>query len=316
LRFWREINSTSAATSVTHLEEARACLALGRAAQAEKSLRRAIAAQPTDPDPWRLLLEILRVEDRTLEALHLGSSAAASVRPDARRALLLELTLSHLADLPDELVRVTLRRWADADGADVDARVALLQRIAAQPRAADPDRATLLAQLEALLASHPDHIAAREALVTALADTGEPDRGRALLEHWPETARDARYWRLYGRWGLEYDRQPLLAVNAFRNALAELPQDWRTWYRLARALRILGREGESLEAAKTVSGIREALDPLFVGPRLSAASEHLDDPHVLRDLADLCARAQLASLAKAWRTEAQIAAQHPAARAP
>ena len=77
----------------SHLEEARACLALGRAAQAELSLHRAITADPSDLEPWRLLLEILRVEDRTLEAQHVGWEAYDQVRPEARRELLRELTL-------------------------------------------------------------------------------------------------------------------------------------------------------------------------------------------------------------------------------
>ena len=170
LRDWRLINATTAANGLTHLGEARACLALGRAMQAERSLRKSIAADPVDPEPWRLLLGILRVEDRTLEALHTGREAYGKVRPLARRSLLGELTLSLLADLPDERVRTTLRRWIDADGDDVDARIAILQRIEEEPRAADPDRASLLADLESIVASHPDHIAARAVLVTALAD--------------------------------------------------------------------------------------------------------------------------------------------------
>jgi tetratricopeptide (TPR) repeat protein len=316
LRYWRQMNSTEAATSATHLGEARACLALGRALQAESSLRRAIKSGPSDPDPWRLLLEILRVEDRTVEALDLGWKASTSVRPDARPTMLLELTESLLADLPDELVRATLGRWVEADPADVDARVALLQRIGTQPRAADPDRASLLAQLEGLLAAHPGHIGARDALVTALADAGEPVRGRPLLEGWPEAARDARYWRLEGRWELEYDHNPEGAVTALRNALAEMPQDWRSWYRLARALRILGRNQESLEAADAAARIREVLDPLALGPRLSGARDHLDQPHVLRDLGELCDHTGLKRLGEAWRDQARIAAETAAANPP
>jgi tetratricopeptide (TPR) repeat protein len=311
LNLWRTINSTKAASGLTHLGEARACLALGRALQAEQSLRRSIAADPVDPAPWRLLLQILRVEDRTLEALHMGWEAFDQARPESRRVLLRELTLSLLADLPDERMRTTLRRWIDADGDDVDARIALLQRIAIQPRAADPDRASVLAELESILASHPDHVAAREVLVTALADAGEPKRGRALLDEWPTTARDSRYWRLRGRWDLEYDHRPEEAATAFRSVLSELPQDWRSWYRLARALHILGREGESRQAAETVSRIREVLDPLALGPRLDAAFDHLDDPVTFEDLATLCARAGLARLGQAWRAEGQSTTPAP-----
>jgi predicted Zn-dependent protease len=311
LQAWRAVNATAAAGSETHLGEAKACLALYRAAQAERGLRRSIAADPTQFEPWKLLLQILRVEDRLIEGQRLGWEAYDRVRPEARRELLRELTLALLADVPDEVARTTLGRWIDADGGDVDARVALLQRIAAQPRAADPDRSSLLATLETLLAAHADHIGVREALVTTLADASESDRGRALLDDWPESARDARYWRLRGRWDLEYDHRPDQAADAFQKAVAELPQDWRSWYRLARAWRILGRDQESRQAAETVGRIREVLDPLTLGPHLDAAFEHPDDPTALRALAVLCDRAGLNSLADAWRTEARAVAQAP-----
>jgi tetratricopeptide (TPR) repeat protein len=305
LQYWRAVNASSTARSSSHLGEARACLALGRAAQAELSLHRAIRADPSAPEPWRLLLEILLVEDRMLEAQRLGWEAYDQVSPEARRELLRELTLGLLVDLPDEQIRTTLRRWVEADGDDIDSQIALWQRIAAQPRASDPDRPSLLATLEVLLTRYPDHIGARAALVTALADAGEPDRGRAVLNSWPESTRDARYWRLRGRWDLEYDHHPEHAAAALRTALADLPQDWRSWFRLARTLHILGRDDESQQAAEAVSRIREILDPLVLGPRLRAAFDHLDDPAALRDLAALCNRAGLTHLADAWLTEAQ-----------
>ena len=236
LQYWRAVNATSAARSSSYLGEARACLALGRASQAEFSLHRAIGQIHLTREAWRLLLEILLVEDRTLEVQRLGWEAYDQVRPEARRELLRELTLGLLANLPDEQIRTTLRRWVDADSSDVNAQIALWQRIAAQPRSADPDRPSLLAALESLLRKHPDHIGARTALVTALADAGEPDRGRAVLNSWPESTRDARYWRLRGRWDLEYDHRPEQAVTAFQTALVDLPHDWRSWYRLARSL--------------------------------------------------------------------------------
>jgi tetratricopeptide (TPR) repeat protein len=298
---WRAVNSTASASSASHLSEARACLALGRASQAERSLQRAIGADSSDLTAWQLLLRILRIEDRSREAEQLGWKAFAQVRPHDRPKLLQELTLSLLADLPDETLRTTLKRWVDADPADVDAQVALWQRIAASPRAADPDRPTLLAALESLLSSHPDHIGVREALIAALADAGEPERGRILLDGWPQATRDARYWRLRGRWDLEYDRHPDQAVVAFQRALVGFPQDWRTWYRLARALRVLGRDGAGRRAAESVSRIRETLDPLTLGPRLDTALKHLNDPAALRDLASLCERAGLKRLADAWR---------------
>ena len=157
----------------------------------------------------------------------------------------------------------------------------------------DPNRLTVLAALEALLTKHPAHINAREALITALGDFGEPDRGRILLDTWPEATRTpVTGVSAVGR-ELEYDHHPHDAVTAIQIAIADLPQDWRSWYRLARAFHILGRDSESQRAAETVSRIREVLDPLALEPRLHVAFDHLDDPTALRDLAALCNRGWL-----------------------
>jgi tetratricopeptide (TPR) repeat protein len=165
--------------------------------------------------------------------------------------------------------------------------------------------------LESHLKSRPDHIGARAVLITALADAGEPDQGRAILDQWPEAQRDARYWRLRGRWELEYDHHPDLAIAAFRTALAELPQDWQSWYRLARAFRISKQFDESRRAAETVGRIREVLDPLTLEPRLDAAFDHLDDITSLRNLAALCQQAGLTQLASAWLAEIGRTTERP-----
>lgn len=276
----------------------------GRAARAEAALDRASRDDPTDPDPWLLRLELFRVEDRQTEAQRLGWEAYRSVRGVARRKVLRAMTLALLADTPEDLARETLARWIAADPDDLDARVARLQRVAASPRSGDPDRRARVEELSALLAAHPGHIAAREALVLALADSGETDRGRSALEAWPEVGRDARYHRLRGRWQLEFDREPAAAVESFRTALKELPHDWRTRYRLARALRNSGKSAEAQRAADDVERLREALEPLALGRRLDADLAALDDPRSRLDLADLCARAGLAKLAEAWRRDA------------
>ena len=85
----------------------------------------------------------------------------------------------------------------------------------------------------------------------------------------------------------------------------ELPHDWRSWYRLARALRILNHETESRHAAETESRIREVLDPLILEPRLDAAFARLDDGATANDLALLCQQVGLNRLADAWRRESQ-----------
>jgi thioredoxin-like negative regulator of GroEL len=307
LEDWRALNRTRHARGRTFLGEAKACLALDRAAQAEDALRRSVAADPSNPEPWRLWLELLRVEDRTLDAGRVGWEAFAAVAPSARRGVLRDLTLALLADLPDDLVHRTLDRWIDADPADLDARVARLRRVASQGRPDDSDRPARIAALADLLAHSPAHPGVREALATALADAGESDEGRRLLDGWPAPSRDQdpRYWRLRGRWDLDFDHQPARAVEAFERVLAEQPHDWKTRARLARALHALGRPEAARQAAETVARLRETLDPTTLGPRLQADLAHLDDSRSLLDLADLAGRAGLSRLADAWRREAQ-----------
>src|SRR5262249_13351239 len=159
-------------------------LAAGRAAQAERALRQLSGVEPGDPDPWRLRLQILRMEDRALEAVAVGWEALAAEPTAAHRELLRDLTLALLSDAPDDLARRTLASWIAADADDLDARVALFRRAAAAPRENDPTRAARIATLTELLGSHPDHAGLREALVLDLADAGETDRGRSILDAW------------------------------------------------------------------------------------------------------------------------------------
>ena len=292
-------------------DEVAEALARGEAARAERALIRACRLAPADPEPWLLRLEILRVEDRQVEAQRVGWQAYRAVADRDRRFVLRAMTLALLADTPEDLARSTLARWVEADPGDVDAQVALIQRIAASPRGGDPDRAARVASLSRIVAAHAEHVEAREALVLALADSGDPDRGRAVLEAWPEAGRDARYHRLRGRWDLEYDRAPARAIESFRASLGELPQDWRTCSRLARALRNSGKIADANRAAVAVERLREALDPLTMGHRLDRDLAALDEAKSRFDLGDLCERAGLKRLAEAWRRDAEMPAIDP-----
>jgi len=301
LELWRRVNDSPSATATTLLEEGRACLALGRAARGEDALRRATEADPGVARAWLLRLEILRVEDRWFEAAAVGREALAKVAPEDRAAVLRELTLAALSEVPDDLARDTLRKWIAADPADAEAEAALMRRIGSDPRPDDPDRTARLARLEAIVADQPGRPGPREALALALADDGDVERGRAVLDAWPEAARDARYERLRGRWDLEYDGRPATAADAFRRALEAAPHDWRTRYRLARALAALGRRDEADREARAVARVREALDPMASGRGLDDALSKADRPGSRAAIADACARVGLDGLARAWR---------------
>src|SRR6266567_4542486 len=68
LASWRAINATDRADARSLLGESSAALALGLAGQAEVVLRRATREIPANPEAWLLWLELLRLEDRPIEA--------------------------------------------------------------------------------------------------------------------------------------------------------------------------------------------------------------------------------------------------------
>lgn len=283
-------------------EKGRDDLAEGRAAAAERAWVRACRADPSDPIPWRLRLELLRLEDRRPEARQVGREALASVPKAARREVLKAITLALLADVPDDLARTALRRFLNTDPTDADARVALLRRIAADPRPGDPSPADRLEALEDLVRRAPRHRGAREALVEALLDSGEPSAASERLDAWPKEDRDARYDRLAGRLALEHQRDPKLAVGLLERALQAWPIDWSTRSTLARAYLASGDAEAARREAEAVARFREALDPQTLGPRLDRDLARLDDPAARADLAELCERIGLDDLARDWRS--------------
>jgi tetratricopeptide (TPR) repeat protein len=293
----------------TWVREAQAALRANRPGQARAALDAAIGQDPRDARGWLLRLEILRLEGRPFESLRVGTAAMEAVAaPGARRRVLLGLMLALLSAVPEAEARSTLDAWVATDPDDVDAEVARLGRMAAEPRAGDLSRSERMARLEALLARRHDvfeDARIRERLAEELADAGEALRGREVLDGWAREDRDARYDRLLGRWLLEFERRPGDAVAPLARAVAALPLDVPTRYRLARALQQQGGRGaEALVQVDVLRQIREAIDPVRLGPRLSRAVAHPADAATARDLAELCQAVGLPGLAEAWRAEA------------
>jgi thioredoxin-like negative regulator of GroEL len=283
------------------LVEAQRALAEGRAGRAERALVRASLADPTDPMPWRLRLELLRLEDRRHEAAVVGREALDSVRGPGWREVLKALTLALLADVPEDTARAALQKFVTADPDDTQARVALLRLLAQASRPGDPGPAERAATLEDLVKRAPEDIGAREAWVEALLDIGEPARASGVLEQWPSAARDERYDRLAGRLALEHDRDPARAISSLERAVKGRPQDWGTRSLLARARRAAGDEEGARREAEAVARLREVLGPRALGKRLEADLMNLDDEDSRRDMADLCERVGLVDLALSWR---------------
>ena len=216
--------------------------------------------------------------------------------------MLKALTLAMLAEAPDRVARGTLTKFADADPEDFDARLALLRRV--EPAGARPGDAggrERVEKLEEMFEKDPQHMGVREALVLARIDEGRGDEVKSLLEGWPEAGRDARFWRLKGRRDLDHDHRADRAVEAFENALREMPHDPATRANLARALHAVGKDEEASQQAEAAVRIREILDPARLGPRLDADLARLDDRAARLDLAELCESVGLSALGGAWK---------------
>ncbi len=300
----RIYNRTGYATVESWREESRAWLSANQAREAETTLIQAINRFPTDPLLQLMRLEIERVEDRIVEAISNGDQALANVHSEDRVLILRGLTITLLDTIPDERAREKLKIWLQADPKDREAEVALMKRMASDPMAGDIDRPTRIARLKSMIQMDPSFVQAYEALTIELAASGLIDEGRVILDHWPKNARDVRYDRLKGRWELEYDHQPELAIQSFQRVLQHIPHDKTSWFRLSRAYKSIGRDRESQSAADRVTKLVEILDPRTLSPRLTEDFERLNNPRSKLDLAEVCEKAGLVKLANAWREEA------------
>ena len=300
----RIYNQTNYATVESWREESRAWLSANQAREAEITLRKAIDRFPTDPLLQLMRLEIERVEDRIVEAISHGDQALAQVHSEDRVLILRGLTITLLDTIPEERAREKLKIWLQTDPQDREAEVALIKRMASDPMAGDMDRPTRIARLKSLIQKDSSFTQAYEALTIELAASGFIDEGRSILDQWPKNVRDVRYDRLKGRWELEYDRRPDLAIQSFERVLQHIPHDKTSWFRLSRAYKAIGRDQESQIAADHVAKLVEILDPRTLSPRLTKDFERLNDPQSKLDLAEVCEKAGLVKLAKGWREEA------------
>jgi predicted Zn-dependent protease len=306
-RLWSEYNAGPRASPESWFAQAKAALAMGHAADGVRALEKAAELNPSNPEPWQLQLEILRVEDRPVDALGVGWKAYDAVPRPARRGILRALTLALLTETPEDLARTTLQRWVAEDSTDLEARVALLRRMAANPRDGDLPRSSRIETLEELLRRRPESISTRQALIEELADAGDGERAKQVLENWPERARDARFDQVSGRLALDLDRNPKVAAEALKRALAALPHDWKIHYRYARALAAIGAKAEAKHEADRVGVLREILEPGRLAKRLDADLRDLEQPRARADLAALCRSVGFDRLGAAWEEDADRA---------
>jgi thioredoxin-like negative regulator of GroEL len=280
---------------------ARAALSADRPTKAAAVLERWLASEDRNTDGWLLLVELKRA---------LGDSdgvsdvvAAMLQEPAARRSgpLLTAATFGLLTAMNSEDTIKRLTRWSEAEPASPLARAWLLHRFVEDGAEPAANRGDVLEQARQLVEAFPDSPDARRVAVEIFFERGMYAEISAFMGEWPNRARQSSgYQRLEGRRLLEIEKAPAAALSAFRAVLERMPQDWRTRYRLSRALAGTGDvDAAKTEARRTVE-IRELLEPSSLERTLKAAFPKGKDP-ILTELVPLLSRIGQNDLAKAWQ---------------
>lgn len=252
------------------------------------------------PDGWLLILDLLRV----LGDADLFSAEVESLlqSPVAMRttSVLSSATLGLLTDLDQAEVRSRLKRWVENEPDHPLAQAALLLRYALNPLPEDPSRDERLKQARELLLRFPDSSMARSALAETLFNSGLYEEVAVVLDGWPNSQRVTTSWhRLQGRRLQDLIQKPEEAVAEYQLVLKSMPHDWKTRYRLARALMAGGIADEARQQAHRMTEIRELLEPTALEPVLKRAMPKGRPPEPAQ-MVPLLQKIELNSLAKSW----------------
>lgn len=290
-----------AITSKDKIAWATAALRADHPGAARKILDRWKEESGDSIDGWLLVLDL----DRVLGDLDLLTSDIESLLQSDRivptSALLTSATLGILTDLDQAEVRKRLNRWVESEPDEPLAQAALLLRYTTNPMPEDPPRDLRLQQARKLLEHFPSNTSARLVLVESLLNAGLYDEAVATLDEWPANLKNSTAWhRLNGRRLQDVNREPAFAIPELQKVLKQMPQDWKTRYRLSRSFMASGNAEEARKEALRMTETRELLDPVTLEPILKQSFPKGRPPE-LKTLLELLDRLELKSFADAWR---------------
>jgi len=289
-------------TSEDFVRRARCELVLNRPATAQKMLDRWKSFDRRDPSGWQISVELRRalgdmdgVNRQIREALR---------DADARRlpSFLTVSTFGLLTVMDPAESRSRLERWAKTEPDSPLSRTWLIQRSLEEVDATGQLGAETLQQARELAKKWPGDSEIRRVLVEALFVQGDYESIRQEMKQWPaDDSRDAVGWlRLEGRRLLEIEKDAAGAVPLFESVLTRMPQDWRSRYRLSRALAGAGRAAEARKEATRTVEIRELLEPASLEPVLKEAFPRGKPPNPVKLIVFL-QKIEQVELAQAWQ---------------
>jgi predicted Zn-dependent protease len=254
-----------------------------RAGSAERSLRAAIALDPTLVQAHRELIYIYGVMLRRPE-LNAEFLALSRLVPLTYENVFHWCLTRNTVWEPKELTE-ELQSFVAADPTDRWSRLALAENLRQVGRHEDAEGV-----LAPLPATDPDSRAIR---VRIALDRGDDQAAEALLADGP--ADHAGLARLRGRFALAHRDGPS-AVKHFRAAYAVEPDDRDTVFGLGQALVMVGDEAA---AAPFLAAARD-LDALGSLVQRASAPSGRKDPRLLRALGAACEKVQRFPEARAW----------------
>lgn len=255
---------------------------------------------PGKPDGWLLILDLARIFGSSDMMMENTNEILNHALVNRSTAVLLASTLGLLTDLEQLEVRARLNKWSANEQESPLAKAYLLLRYAENPLPEDPPRDLRIEQARVLASRHPDSVAVLTALIETLFNGGYYQEATEVLDKWPlEDRTGTAYHRLQGRRLQDVEGKHGESVGEYEEALKFMPHDWKTRYRLARALAASGKIEESRNEARRMSEIRESLDPIQLGELLKAVLPKGRSPEPER-LVGLLRKIGLNPLADAW----------------
>lgn len=282
------------------VRQARCALMLDKPAKARKSLDAWLRTERDGTEGWQLSIEIRRALGDSDGVNEIMREMLRSAEARRSMPLLSAATFGILTAMNAEESRERLRRWANAEP---DSPLAESWSIARRIEDTDldgPIGAGSLKEASELAQKWPNDPDVRRVYVEFLFLLGDYEAVKRAMDQWPAEARDSIPWsRLAGRRSLEVDNDPKEAIRHFRSVLERMPQDWRTHYRLARALAGAGLHEEAQAQARRTVEVREMLDPTSLEKILDTTFKKGKPPSPTK-LIELLRRIGQTELAQAW----------------
>lgn len=284
--------------AVVQTLKGKALYGLSKFAAAEAAWKDALAADPNTAEAGWLLLQQYYVQDRLDEARALALKLSPGESdPIDRVRYLLELTREDVVKLASAGVIQWLEPAVKADPSDRASTLALGR---ARAREGQPEG---LALLRAASAARPDSFDGWDALLGALVDSGEFDALARDLASVPASLASDPRLSIYRGLVAQGRREYPAAISAFKEALALRPDEPKLAHRLARALRLAGRDDEAKAVEQYENDLHAAHKELIALYKKTSEDRAVGlkpDPVLYQAFADLRERLGRPDEALAW----------------